>query len=450
MRKAEELRYQWREENTIAYRSIILLMLICFAYSYLGFDVIGFPHLEVTMNGDSVIYQKNKKGQRIMWVLLLFVPAILMLLMEKQVMGEIGHQTPDATVYMSIADNFVKTGHFVQTNRDVEGMVVPPGTPVILTIFRILRFSNRTIMCIQILMFGICNIFLYETERTINGAGIWAPIMYTMANLRCWIILGDTIVEHYYLFLLCLGIWVMYKEMEAQRKLTYMNIIGLAMLMVRPILALVYFFILGYSLYWIVKNKKLTLGFIILLVPILVLSFNTAVNYRETGELIVLENYSGSDLYVASRPDAPVMIEEAEGYMDETYLSIVHDDSRTMQQRNQLFKELARENLQDHFGLFLLNGFRRGYEIFMKAYAWATLYTLLGGILLARKEKKEGSMRSAAILVLTLMLATISSFGVSEVRYSIVIWPMASIHGAYMTHFILRYLLRKQQWTLQS
>ena len=391
------------------------------------------------------IYKSNwKYRQFLTWGLLLVVPAILMLLMEKQVMGEIGHQTPDARVYLSIADNFVNSGHFIQTDRGVEGMVVPPGTPMMLTFFRLFRFSNRMIMYVQILMFGICNILLYETERRINNIGIWAPIIYTMANLRCWIILGDAIVEHYYLFLLCLGMWVMYMKMNTQRKLIFMNIIGLAMLLVRPILAIVYFCILGYSLFWSIKERKPGLGFIMLCAPILVLGLNTAVNFRETGELVVLENYSGSDMYVASRPDAPIMIEEAEEYMDETYLRIVHDDSRTMQQLNQLFKELAKENLRDHFGLYLLNGVRRGHEIFMKAYAWATLYTLAGGILLARKEKKEGNMRATAILFLTLLLASISSFGVSEVRYSIVIWPMASIHGAYMTHLILNHVFRKE------
>ena len=53
-------------------------------------------------------------------------------------------------------------------------------------------------------------------------------------------------------------------------------------------------------------------------------------------------------------------------------------------------------------------------------------------------------MRATAILVLTLLLALISSFGVSEVRYSIVIWPMASIHGAYLTHIILNSLLKNR------
>ena len=397
------------------------------------------------MTESSIIQLKKKRSRQLMiWAILFIIPAIFMLLMEKRVMGEIGHQTPDATVYLSIADNFVNTGHFIQTDRGVEGMVVPPGTPVMLTFFRLLHFSNRMIMYVHIMMFGICNTFLYETEKRINGKGMWAPIMYTMANLRCWIILGDAIVEHYYLFLLCLGIWIMYKEKETQRKLICMNIIGLAMLMVRPILAVVYISILGYSVFWVVKHRKAGIGIIVLLFPVLILSLNVAVNYRETGEMIFLENYSGSDMYVASRPDAPVMIEEAEGYMDETYLSIVHDDSRTMQQRNQLFKELAKENLKNHFWLYLINGIRRGHEIFMKAYAWATLYTLAGGILLARKEREKGNMRATAILVLTLLLALISSFGVSEVRYSIVIWPMASIHGAYLTHIILNSLLKNR------
>ncbi len=394
-----------------------------------------------------MITGQNKREYRklLIWGLLLVIPVILMLLMEKRAMGEIGHQTPDARVYLSIADNFISTGHFIQTDREVAGMVVPPGAPLMLTVFRLMRFSNRMIMCVQILMFGICNILLYETEKRISGMGFWAPAIYTMANLRCWIILGDAIVEHYYLFLMCLGIWVLYKQMTEQHKLLYMNIIGLAMMMVRPVLAIFYFFVFGYSLYWTIINKKVRLGVIILLVPFLVLGLNTAVNYRETGEFVVFENYSGSDMYVASRPDAPVMIEESERYMDETYLNIVHDDSRTMQQRNELFKNLARENLRNHFGLYLLNGIRRGYEIFIKAYAGATIYTLIGGIILARFERKEGEMRATAILVSTVMLAFISSFGVSEVRYTIAIWPVASIHGAFLTHRILKSILVETQ-----
>ena len=78
----------------------------------------------------------------------------------------------------------------------------------------------------------------------------------------------------------------------------------------------------------------------------------------------------------------------------------------------------------------------------MKLYAWATLYTLAGGILLARKEKRDGNLRAAVMLALTITLAVFSSFGVPEARYSMIIWPMASIHGTFITNLILDRLFR--------
>ncbi len=377
------------------------------------------------------------------WLILLVLPGLLMLRMETVTMGVIGHQTPDAVLYLSIADNFADTGHFIQTARDVEGMVVPPGTPIMLTIYRLFHFPRYMMLAIHFLMFGIANILLYETEKRICGRGLWAPIIYTMANLRCWIILGDAIVEHYYLFLICLGLWVMYRDFDKQKKVICMNLIGFAMLLVRPILSVIYLLILAYSLWWSVKNRKKALATGLLLFPVLLLALNAAVNFRETGELILLENYSGSDMYVASRADSPVTIEDAENYMDETYLTIVHDDSLTQTQRNNIFKSLASENIHDHFGRYLWNGIQRGHEIFLKAYAWMTLYTLTGGILLSKKEKKQGRQRATVILILALLLAVISSFGVSEVRYSIVIWPIAALHGAYLTWCIFNSVFRK-------
>lgn len=387
----------------------------------------------------------NKVSRITAWLILLTIPGLLMLRMETLTMGVIGHQTPDAVLYLSIADNFVSTGHFIQTARDVKGMVVPPGTPIMLTMYRLFHASNRIMLAIHFLMFGVANILLYETEKRICGRGFWSPIIYTMANLRCWIILGDAIVEHYYLFLMCMGLWIMYHDFAEPKKIIGMNLIGLAMLLVRPILVVAYLLILAYSFWWSIKNRKGALAAGILIFPLVILAINVSVNYRETGEFIFMENYSGSDMYVASRIDSPVTIEDAEKYMDETYLSIVHDDSLTQTQRNDLFKSLARENIRDHFGRYLWNGAQRGYEIFLKAYAWMTVYTLIGGVLLMYREKSKGEKRASVTLILALLLAVISSFGVSEVRYSIVIWPIAALHGAYLTWLIIDAFFRKEK-----
>ena len=389
-------------------------------------------------------FRKNEWKRAAIWIVLLTIPALLMILTEYRHMGSFGHQTPDARVYISIADNFVSTGHFIQTERNVSGLVVPPGLPAILTVFRLLHFSDWMIISVQILMFGACNIMLYETECKINGYGIWAPIIYTMAYMRCWICLGLFLVEHYYLFLLCLAIWVMYREYNENRKLWLLNMIGLAMVLIRPLLSTVYITILGYTLWRGTKKENKTLVIFSLLLPLFVFTLNVAVNYRETGEIILLENYSASDMYTASRLGSPIHIEEAQHFPDEVYLSIVNNESLTASEKNEIFKKLTKENLRDHFWTYLKNGILRGHELFFKAYAWSTIYTLAGGIMLAHEERKQKKWRATVMLLLTMLIAVLSSFGVSECRYSIVIWPMASIHGAYITHKIWDRLYQKQ------
>ena len=119
----------------------------------------------------------NKVSRITAWLILLTIPGLLMLRMETLTMGVIGHQTPDAVLYLSIADNFVSTGHLIQTARDVKGMVVPPGTPIMLTMYRLFHASNRIMLAIHFLMFGVANILLYETEKRICGRGFWSPII---------------------------------------------------------------------------------------------------------------------------------------------------------------------------------------------------------------------------------------------------------------------------------
>lgn len=379
------------------------------------------------------------------------VPAVPLLLLEKLTMGELGIQPPDQRLYFNIADNFVLTGHFIQNIRPVWGMVVPPGTPFMLTLFRLLGMNNFHIMVVQIVMFGIANILLYQTEKIITGKGLWAPIIFTMAYLRNGFRLGCAQVEHYYLFLMCAAIRIVYSRLPLEKKLVILNVLGLAMVMTRPVLAPVYLTILVYSLVWFVRNRghwRRLIG--VLLLPVVVLSINVAVNYRETQEFILLENYSGSDLYTSSRIDAPVTIEEAAFFMDETYEQITSDTGMTMTERNNRFKSLARENIRNHPGVFLKNALLRGYEIFLKAYAWATLYTLAGGILLAVDERKRGSKTALIMLLLNVLLAVVSSFGLSELRYSVVIWPLASIHGAYITTALFRKLRKKRAANIES
>ena len=82
------------------------------------------------MNGNNKLFRSRNV---IRFLLCFFLPAA-MLLYERIRLGAIGNLTADAELYLSVADNFLNTGHFIQCIRWFPGFVVPPGMPLILLI----------------------------------------------------------------------------------------------------------------------------------------------------------------------------------------------------------------------------------------------------------------------------------------------------------------------------
>ncbi len=374
-----------------------------------------------------------------------FVPCLLLCLAELHVTGGFGKQLSDAKLYLSIADNFVSTGHFIQTDRPYTDLVVPPGVPAVLTLLRLLRLPVGAVIALQFLLFGFSNLLLYATLERLTGQGIWAPMIYTLAYARCWLFPGIVFVEHYALFLLCLAVWILFHDrMPVKKKLLLLNAIGVALLLMRPVLGVVWGAVLVFSLLWCIRNRKPALALLFVAVPLLLLGCNMAVNYRETGEIILLENYSGGDLYTAARPGSPVTLDEAAGFMDETYLAIKRGEG-SHTEKNAKLRALAETYIRENPGRYLKNGLLRFYNLFLKEYVFATLYVLLGAILLNRTWQDRRRRRVLWLATgLTLLLALLSSFGVPEMRYTMVIWPLGAVHGSYLTALLFRKLFRKK------
>ena len=126
------------------------------------------------MNGNNKLFRSRNV---IRFLLCFFLPAA-MLLYERIRLGAIGNLTADAELYLSVADNFLNTGHFIQCIRWFPGFVVPPGMPLILLILRLLKFSVPMIIGFQACMFGMSCLLLEETEhRLFQRYGI-APVIY--------------------------------------------------------------------------------------------------------------------------------------------------------------------------------------------------------------------------------------------------------------------------------
>lgn len=383
-------------------------------------------------------YIKRHEGE-IFW----FVVPPLIALIYYAVKGVFIYLGPDAELYYSIAENFRTTGHFIQTARDSALFVVPFGVPLILTVLRLIGFTLPMIIAIQYLMFGTACMLLYKTERILFGRGGFAPVFYSLALLRARIDLYDIYLEHYFLLLIILLLYLsVRRDMPVKKRLTYMNLAGMYMVACRPVLLPVYIAVLIYSLVLLVR-RQLPVGrfAIFLLIPVLLFGANTLVNYRETGYPIVMDSYSGQDFYAANNPEASAGYYSSQIYesFGEEYTAVQNDPNLDRVQKNERFKEMGKEWVMENLDLFQCNTAKR----FAENFVWTWRYTLIlcfFGAMHMIAACPDWRRWAAVTLVVNLVVAVITAMGLVMVRYTVVVWPLAALHLSAITHPTLKRL----------
>lgn len=95
---------------------------------------------------------------------LIFSVSLVLLIWKLVQLNLLSYQpSPDGSLYLSIADNFISNGKFVQTSRDYyPNMIVPPGYPAILVVLKLLLNSVDFLVFVQILVFGLSNVLIAE------------------------------------------------------------------------------------------------------------------------------------------------------------------------------------------------------------------------------------------------------------------------------------------------
>ncbi|MBR6208754.1 MAG: hypothetical protein IKQ69_07125 [Oscillospiraceae bacterium] len=351
---------------------------------------------------------------------------------------------PDARLYLSIADNFLATGHFAQTTRPAGSYVVPLGVPLTLTLFRALHASNAAIVLIQHGLVSLSCLLLYLAERDRFGRGGFAPAVFCLALFRTDIMPDNIFVEHYYLPALCLILWLLSQEgMPLKKKLLWLNLAGFYAFVTRLVLLLVWLPILGYTL-WCVIKKRFPLGRALILGAVfaLILLGNAAVNCRETGHWIWMENYSGSDMYTANNPHTHARSyqnQEREEYLGEEYYAIQEDESLDPTEKNAALSALARQWIGENPGTFLKNTMKKMSVIFLSYWKGGTLMALVGAMVSLGGAGPERRLRLWELAVnFALVAATSTVLAIS--RYTLPIWPLASLHLAALAHAVLALL----------
>ncbi len=374
-----------------------------------------------------------------------FLPPLLLLL-NQYIYQDVSSLYPDARLYLSIADNFLSTGHFIQTERAVE-IVVPFAYPLCLTLLRAVKMPVFGFFLLNLLSVGVSSVFLYDTERELFGRGGFSCAVYTAILTSADLPPFNLFVEYFFLFMLCWLVRVTFrKDLPLRRRIVLMNVSGFLAFASRPVLVPVYAAVLAYSLYACVKHRaelrrprSLAAGMV--LIPLLIFGINTAVNYRETGEIIPVANYGSESVCFALNPNSTVFTSENSYTLEDTTPEVraVHDNNGlTLTEKSRAYKALLKECLLHDTGHVLSVAVRRGLRLFFRFTRGLTALALIGALwMLVRTPKGERHLLLLLGLLSAVLIAALTSLGIYEPRYILPVWPIAAVHTAALPNYLL-------------
>lgn len=391
---------------------------------------------------------KNKKQFLLLLLVFTFSITYLMFYVYK-IKHTLYVSSPDGKLYLSIADNFIKNGHFIQTARPNDiNFVVPPGLPIILTVFKLIYDNVIFIVLFQYIIFGLNNVIIFLSCRNLFNnyfSGCISVIIYSVilsSRLECTP--SYTLTETYTLFLISLVLFILsVNNYSWEKRLSLIIPVLFIGCLIRPLLIPFWIFSM-LAMIIMLLNKKFNLKKAILLItlPLILLAINIFINYRETGDIILLENYSSIGFYQANNINAKALkYGYTNEFVDDYFIQVYNDSNLTITEKNSLLKEKTKNFMIHNLKFVLKNAAIKYYYLFIEYYKYAFFVFIIGLLYFSIYEKNK-----RIIYLLFLMgfiyLSIITSLGLYVIRYSIVILPFYSIIIAGFFETIVSYLYK--------
>ena len=333
----------------------------------------------------------------------------------------------DGDLYISIAENFLQTSHFIQDIRPHEiNMVVPPGLPSILTILYFIGHTTSFVIFVQYLLFALFSVVLYKAinnfypNKIISILGV---IIYCFSDA----ILTSTgspryiMTEVYTQFIFIAVLHVMsIKKYDFEVKTKLLMPILLIGSLIRTVLFTLFFIDIVIYIVLLIKNKhsfKFLLKFSIVVIAIL--SINTMVNYRETGEFIPIQNYGAIPIYQANNANTSTKAYSSsisEQFSDDYFFEVYNNKELTTSEKSRLLSEETKKYVMSNLSTVIKNALIKFKNMFITPYYLDFYVWVIGSIILfvvtRRKELIYLFFTNLIIMILT-------SFGLNIFRYSI-------------------------------
>lgn len=356
----------------------------------------------------------------------------------------------DSPLYISIADNFLDNGHFIQTHRDrFENFVVPPGYPAILTAIRLFSRNDAAIAIVQYILFGFSSVLLYCAERNLFGnIGGLSVVMYC---LMLWHVHycgpGGVLTETWYISVIILCIWLLSRpDIPRNTRLTVAFAASFIGVLIRPLLSILFFAIAAYILVLAVKKEYSIARFAAMAaVCALIVGANVAVNYRETGHYIVFEDYAGISVYLANndvvKENGYDYSKSEYDYADEQFHEIYDNKDLDYYEVNEQLAELGNKYMLTHPLTTLKNIVVKFWYLFFSYWYYIAFFAAAGAFFAYRRNKGKRKLYSV-ILAFSLVFAVVTSMGNPSSRYSYIILPTYTLFMAAAAEVIAEYGLK--------
>lgn len=340
--------------------------------------------------------------------------------------------TPDGNLYISIAENFIHNGHFIQTARPHEvNFVVPPGLPLLLTLVLGLTYSIGTVVVLQYVLFGLTAVLLTRVSESIYPTPYNCFLIPVLFLSGAFFVNapnpGYVLTETYTIFLLSLSAYFFFHpSLSNSRKVTLLLPTLFYAYLVRPVAAGALVIGLAVAVYMAFRKRYSIKRLAVLLLAFAVfMGGNLLVNRRETGYWILLEDYGAIPTYQANNSNTKTygyssdLIEE---FSDDYFMDVYFDDSLDAYQKNQLLKEHASKFIKENPGFVLKNTIEKYKNLFLRNWNWSAPILLLAWVLLTWKKRLR--VTQSALLAVTFALLTIPpAMGLYIFRYSVTCLP---------------------------
>lgn len=370
--------------------------------------------------------------------------SIVYILIYNRFHGGLYVESPDGTLYLSVAQNFINTGHFIQTARPYEiEMIVPFGLPLIFSIIYGIARNVYGILIVQYVLYGLCGVYIFKigyglSKNAIIGLIGW--IIFLTNNLiltagnphyiltEAWTIPLITFFIYYYLI-------------EKRRVACWL--LGYFIWIIRP-LYWPLFLLATVICFTHLDSYKISkhLGILVCMAGLLLI--NIASNYRETNEFICFENYTGIALYQANNPStkttgyhsgrAKEFVAPSDAFWD------IYHSHMTESEKNRLYIHMATEWIMNHKIDFFTNTLRK----FNNMYLRNPLIFLVELLYLIIAELATNNRSIILLWIAFFLIALQTSIGLAMSRYTIFTIPFFVLSAMGILTTLYEFLQKKK------